>query len=207
MPPAIRLRPVPALLICALLHACGGSSSPGPTTGNIHVFVNVPVSPFDPDGSALSVDGRPPRAVPDSGTMLLEDLVPGSHELELVDVDEPCEVTSENPLTVTVSAGEEEQASFTIVCDNTASIGVATTTTGADIDPDGYLVSINGNEAPGIGVNDHVTYIVNEPGDYDVTLSGLAANCTIQGSATQSVTVAVKETAHLAFEVVCTAIP
>jgi hypothetical protein len=171
------------------------------------VFVNLPVSLFDPDGSAVSLDGGAPSAVPDSGEMLLEDLVPGSHRLELVDVDEPCEVTSDNPLTVTVGAGEEKLASFTIVCDNTARIAVATTTTGADIDPDGYLVSINGNEAPGIGVNDQVTYTVLEPGDYDVTLSGIAANCAAQGPVTQSVTVAAKETGHVEFEVVCTAIP
>jgi hypothetical protein len=138
--------------------------------------------------------------------MLLEDLQPGDHELELIDVDEPCEVTSDNPLTVRVQAGEEKLASFTIFCDNRANIAVATTTTGADLDPDGYLVSLNGNEAPAIGINDKITYGV-DPGDYDVMLSGIASNCAVQGSATESVTVAAKETAQVKFAVACTAIP
>ena len=59
-------------------------------------------------------------------------------------------------------------------------------------DPDGYLVDITGPESrsEAIATNGSVRFSPLAPGDYTVTLSDVATGCTVQGSETQSVTVA-----------------
>jgi hypothetical protein len=208
MSPEIRLRLVPAVLLCALLPACGSDNGPGDTTGNIDLFVQPPSTPFDPDGWAVTLDGGAERAVPDSGELLFENLAPGPHEVRVTDVDDPCKVSEDSPRTVIVRAAETKVVSISIVCDNEADIAITTTTTGEDLDPDGYLLLVDGQEAPGIGVNEHLTLGVPGLGAHEVTLSGIAPNCAVQGGpATRAVTVGAWETGHVDFEVVCTAIP
>jgi len=106
-----------------------------------------------------------------------------------------------------VAAGDVEIVSFVVFCDPTGEIAVSTTTTGADLDPDGYLLAVDGMEAPGIGVNAELVLTSFDPGVHAVTLSGVASNCAVQGGATRSVTVAARETAHADLQVVCAAIP
>ena len=191
-------------LCLAFLVACG-SDSTGNGAGSLHVRVNPPSSPLDPDGFAAKVDNGSSRPIPVDGELQLEGMLPGAHTVELTDVDTPCEVTTENPVTVTVVAGDVVTASFTVVCEHTGFIQVRTQTTGESLDANGYFLDVDGEPAPGIGVNGVATLGVSA-GDHDVTLSDVAANCTVGGGgATQSVSVTGGQTTNVTFTVVCTA--
>jgi hypothetical protein len=195
----------PALCL-AFLVACN-SDSTGNGAGSLHVRVTPPSSPLDGDGFDIRVDNGSPRPVPAEGELALEGMLPGEHTVELTDVELPCEVTSENPQTVTVVAGDDVTASFTVVCEHTGFIQVRAQTTGEDLDPNGYFLDVDGAEAPVIEANGTATLAV-DAGDHQVTISDIAANCTAQGEgATHNVTVIANQTAHTTFDVVCTALP
>lgn len=194
-------------LCLALLVACNGGDTSGNGAGSLHVRVTPSSSPLDPDGFAARIDDGSSRPIPAGGELELEGMLPGDHKVELTDVDAPCEVTTENPLTVTVVSGDVVTASFTVVCEHTGFIQVRTQTTGEDPDPNGYFLDVDGQNAPTIGVNSTATLAVSV-GTHAVAISDIADNCAAQApGATQNVTVNGGETAHLTFTVACTALP
>ena len=196
-----------AALSLALLVACNGDDSSGNGAGSLHVQVSPGSSPLDGDGFAVRVDNGSSRPLPADGLLDLEGMLPGEHTVELTDVELPCEVTSENPQTATVVAGDVVTVSFTIACEHTGFIQIRTQTTGEDPDPNGYFLAVDGADAPIIEANGVATLAV-DAGEHEVTLSDVAANCTVQGEgAAQTVTVTANETAHLTFVVACTAVP
>ena len=162
---------------------------------------------MDGDGFDVRVDNGNTRPLPADGVLDLEGMLPGEHTLELTDVELPCEVTSANPQTATVVAGDVVNVAFTVACEHTGFIQIWTQTTGEDPDPNGYFLAVDGADAPIIEANVVATLAV-DAGEHEVTLSEVAANCTVQGEgAAQTVTVAANETAHLTFVVACTAVP
>src|SRR4051812_31752779 len=56
-------------------------------------------------------------------------------------------------------------------------ISVSVTTTGSDLDPDGYSVTVDGTGSKALPTNGSVTYPKVDVGSHSATLSGLAANC------------------------------
>jgi hypothetical protein len=200
-------RVIPAALCLALLAACGGDSTNNSGDGSIHILVSQSAFQFDADGFDVRIDQGSPQPMPDNGELIINGVAPGDHTVQLSDVDLPCQVTNENPRTVTVSAGEPVTASFAVTCVSTGFIGVTTHTTGEDPDPDGYALQVDGANAPLIGANETVTLAV-DAGDHAVTLSEIADNCAVQdGEDTKTVTVTAGNTTELTFEVVCTAVP
>lgn len=83
------------------------------------------------------------------------------------------------------------------------SLSVATATTGSDLDPDGYTVTVDGGNAQSIPVNGSVTYVDLAAGSHSVVLSGIAANCAVSGGTTRIVTVPAGGTATASFDVTC----
>jgi len=71
----------------------------------------------------------------------------------------------------------------------TAVIEVTTSTTGelADIDPDGYFISLDGRAAQPIGDNAVVTFEGLANGTHHVDLTGLAPKCVVEGPNERSV--------------------
>ena len=200
------LKSAAAALSLALLAGCGGGDAVGTGAGSIHVVVSPATTPFDQDGFAVRLDNGSPRTIPAAGDIVIEGVDAGAHTLQLTDVDLPCQVTGENPRTVTVTAGESVNANFNVECASTGFINVTTHTTGQDIDPDGYALAVDGRDAPLIGANAVSTLLV-DAGTHAVTISEVAANCAVQGEDTQTVTVEPDGSADVTFEVVCTAVP
>ena len=126
----------------------------------------------------------------------------GTHSIILIDVDANC-TAGQNPRTVTTSPGVTTHVTFSVSCVQTGSIRATTTTTGANLDPDGYVVYLSGTGGYPIGVNASHTFDRLLPGNYVVTLSSLAANCSISGFASNGVTVVGGVTADVAFAVTC----
>jgi hypothetical protein len=89
----------------------------------------------------------------------------------------------------------------------------STSTSGASIDPDGYMVTVAAavGDAPDVSqaipVTGSVTFSGLAAGDRRVTLSGLATNCTVSGANPQTVSVSSGGTATAAFSVTCAALP
>jgi len=82
---------------------------------------------------------------------------------------------------------------------------VTTTTTGSNLDADGYTVTVDGTTSQAIGTNGSVTFAGLPAGNHDVALSGLATNCAVSGSSPVTVTVPSGGTVTAAFTVTCTA--
>ena len=90
-----------------------------------------------------------------------------------------------------------------------ADLTVTTSTTGIDLDPDGYTVTLDGTTSQPIASNSSsgVTFPSVAAGNHSVALSGVAANCTVTGGTSHTVTVTAGQPASTAFSVTCTAIP
>jgi WD40 repeat protein len=131
----------------------------------------------------------------------------GEHTVALDGVAPNCSVSGDNPQTATVPPGDTVEVVMSVTCVLTGSIRAMVTTTGADFDPDGYIVSFAGPAAfaqLNIGTNASVTISQRLAGDYTVTLLGLAGNCTVSGANPVTTTVVGGATADVAFAVTCT---
>ena len=85
------------------------------------------------------------------------------------------------------------------------SLTVTTTTTGADQDPNGYTVTVDGTVSQTIADNGSVTFSNLAPGSHTVTVSDVAANCSVSGGSSHTVTITSGATATTAFTVSCAA--
>jgi hypothetical protein len=196
--------PVAAILALAV-GACGDSTSPS-TEGAIQVTVATTGSEVDPDGYTVLVDGDNGQPVGSDGSVTFSSIQAGTREVSLTGIAANCSVTGTHPRSVTVTAEETAQVTFDVVC--TASSGdltVSTTTTGDNIDADGFTFSVDGGTAQAIGVNESVTIQV-DAGTRSVELSGLAANCTVSGENPRTVTVPQNGAVQTDFTIDCEAI-
>lgn len=83
-------------------------------------------------------------------------------------------------------------------------IMVVTTTVGTDFDPNGYTVSVNSGQP--VAIENLGTLFFNDldAGTYDVSLAGIAANCsTVPGENPKEVTVVAADTVSAEFEITC----
>ncbi len=88
----------------------------------------------------------------------------------------------------------------------TGSIEVATSTTGDDLDPDGYTCRLDGGaHSRAIGTNDTEVMSDLATGDHTVELAetSIADNCTVGGDNPRTVTVQANQTAEVTFNVTC----
>ncbi len=88
--------------------------------------------------------------------------------------------------------------------DRPATAQITTRTTGLDIDPDGYRVSVDGTDRAAVSSNGSVLTEV-DPGSRTIALTGLTPNCSVDGPGSRTVTIVEAEVAPIDFAVVCTA--
>ena len=82
------------------------------------------------------------------------------------------------------------------------SISVSTVTTGADPDPDGYTVVVDGVAISEVGLNESVIIADLSPGAHKLALDGIASNCTADGAEKQ-VGVTADQRVAAGFRIVC----
>jgi len=117
-----------------------------------------------------------------------------------------CTVTSDDPRTVTAIGLTE--VPFSISCAPTGSVHVTVSTTGTDVDPDGYTLCVDGGGNPcywsrASHSNDVVTFSDVSVGAHTVGISGVADNCTASGGTTRAVVVPANGTGNVSFAVTC----
>jgi len=199
-------RRVSAVLCMAAVAACNGDTTDPPTTGTVQVAVSTSGTDLDPDGYTVLLGGGNGQAVGVNGSVSFSSVQAGAREITLDGVAANCSVTGDNPVTVTVVAGQTAQAAFAVTCTQIlGDLEIVTATTGSDIDSDGFTYSIDGGSAQAIGANATAT-VQLAPGDYSIQLGGVAANCTVAGNNPRTVTVTASTTTTTTFDVSCTAI-
>ena len=85
----------------------------------------------------------------------------------------------------------------------TGDLTVTTSTTGVSLDPDGYTVTVDGSTSQAIATSGSVTFNGLASGNRTVSLSGVAANCTVTSQNPQSVNVPTGGTGQATFSVLC----
>ena len=178
------------------------------TTGNIQVSVTSSGEPADPDGYVASLDGAAPgQAVAAGGNVRFTGATSGSHTIALSGVAPGCYVTGGPSQDVTVAIGTTAEVAFAVICSATSgSLEVTTATSGTSVDPDGYGLSVDGGTSQPIGASATLAIPALPPGDHTVELTGVAANCTVEGDNPRTAAVAGDATAPVAFAVTCSTI-
>src|SRR5205085_3072645 len=95
-----------------------------------------------------------------------------------------------------VSAGRNPGTACSATCTSTppstGSLTVTTSTSGSDLDPDGYTVTVEGAGSQPIPTNSGgsgVTFSGLAAGSHSVALSGVAPNCSVNGGTSRTVAV------------------
>jgi hypothetical protein len=181
----------------------------GPTTGDLTVATATTGSNLDPDGYTVTLDGNTNRAIGTNASTTFSGLPAGSHTVVLSGVAGNCSVSGGTSRTVNVTAGGTASASFAVSCaattPTTGDLTVATATTGSNLDPDGYTVTLDGNTNRAIGTNASTTFSGLPAGSHTVVLSGVAGNCSVSGGTSRTVNVPAGGTASASFAVSCAA--
>jgi hypothetical protein len=179
------------------------------TSGTIEVATSTLGSVSDPDGFTLLVDANPWGPLMPGGTANVAGVTPGPHSVGLGGVAANCEVEGENPRTITVSGGETVQVPFSVTCVDPGpapgTLTVTATTSGSELDSDGYGVTLDGGSSQPLGINGAITLPNVPPSSHQVELIGVALNCTVSGTNPRNVTVTAGNTASVAFKVTCSA--
>ena len=180
-----------------------GCTAP-PAPGDLTVSTTTTGSDLDPDGYTVTVDGSQSQAIATNGSVTFSGLAAGDHRVALSGVAGNCSVSGDNPRTVTVPAGGTGSTTFSVSCSATSgSLAVTTSTTGSNVDPDGYTVTVDGSRSQAIATNGSVTFSGLSAGDHTVALSGVAGNCSVSGPNPQTVSVPAGATASMTFSVSC----
>jgi Tol biopolymer transport system component len=80
---------------------------------------------------------------------------------------------------------------------------VRSVTSGADLDPDGYRVVVNGALGPQLAANGSVSIPDLAAGTHTVELQGLSGNCLFDGSPVQEVALGTSDTLDVDFAITC----
>jgi probable HAF family extracellular repeat protein len=179
------------------------------TTGSVQVSSSSSGPSPDADGYTLTLDGSDRGTLGTSGGVSVDALLPGDHLVGLSGVAGNCQVQGDNPRTVTVTAGQSAEVTFTVTCSpppaNTGTLRIAAATTGPDPDPNGYTFAVDGGATQSLAVNATANLTNVSVGAHSVRLSGVAGNCAVQGTNPRSVTVSSGTTADVSFAITCTA--
>ncbi len=181
----------------------------GASTGAIEVSTVTAGRGSDPDGYSIHLDGGVDGpTIGLNARVTITPVSPGSHSVELGGLAPNCSVFDGNTSqTVDVAPGVTATVAFTITCGALlGSLRISTSTTGADLDSDGYAFAVDGGTNQPIGLSATTTLVNLPEGVHTATLSGLAANCTVDGENPRSIMVLFQQTAVVEFAVRCSAL-
>ncbi len=179
-------------------------------TGAVAVTTSVTGGGSDPDGFTIQFGTATPRVVAAGDTTFYVDLPGRDYPVTLGGMSSNCTV-GQNPRSVHVTTGvaprDTARTTFAVTCTPlTSGIRVVTQTTGADLDPDGYIVAIDVLPTFAIPTNGSVTKANLLPGGHSVRLDGIASNCTLSGPNPRLATVTDGNTVDVAFAIACAAL-
>jgi hypothetical protein len=179
----------------------------GATTGTIAVLISTTGSGTDPDGFSLTLDGTDRGPVGLNATISLTGMAPGSHLLGLSGIAANCQLSGDNPRSVAVTAGQNVEVPFAVVCappaPNAGTLQVTITTGGPTPDPDGYSISLDGGAGQPVATSATVTLPNIAAGPHAVQLLGVASNCDVTGQNPRSLAITAGQATAVTFTVTC----
>jgi len=92
--------------------------------------------------------------------------------------------------------------SFAPLLGQTGDLQVFVSTSGANLDSDGYVVALD-DISQSVSVNGSVAFARLSAGSYTASLIDVAENCTVQGANPRTVVIAANGVAEIRFEIVC----
>jgi TolB protein len=200
-------RAVRALLVGGALTGLGCSGedvTDPPATGSLTITTSTTGPEPDADGYAVSINDGAETAIPASGTLQRDNLEPGNHSIRLSGVAAHCTVAGENPRSVSLPAGETVTVTFQLTCSGTTgTLVVSSSSSGFFPDPDGYLITVDGESRGALGGSAQQTLDNLPTGVHQIGLSGLIANCRVQGQNPRQQEIVGGAEAVVAFEVEC----
>lgn len=156
------------------------------------------------------LDGTEVRAIGPAAATTLTDLIPETHVIGLTGIAANCVVQGGNPRGVVIGAGDTAAASFAVTCDgipaSAGDIHVTVATSGTAQDPDGYVLTLDGANSRPVGTDATIVLTHVTPGDHQLSLDGLAANCAVGGANPLEVTVLEGASVPADFGVSCAAV-
>jgi Tol biopolymer transport system component len=179
----------------------------GPRTGTIQVTTVTTGPEPDANGYVVIVGGVSRGNITSNGTLNVGGIGPGDWGVELGGVANNCTVDPPQFRNVTVTLGPPVPVAFSIRCIATVSLRITMATTGEDLDSNGYQFNLS---VPGqnflvsdtLKTNGTTTVSGLVPGNYVLTLSGIAPNCDAVNPGPRTVAVAADATV-LRLEVTC----
>jgi hypothetical protein len=198
----MRTDSIAILAAVIILASCSDHFNPPPAEGTLIVSTSTVGGDPDRDGFELTIDGV--NSIDLEPIDSVEVVVSaGRHTLGLLGVAGQCSVDPGIPHEVEIPLEGGIPVSFAVNC---PAVGarVTTTTTGLDIDQDGYLVTVDGIDQAPIPSN-AVAFIRGESGSRRIALTGVAPNCASASPVSQTVTIVPNEPTPIEFAVVCTA--
>jgi hypothetical protein len=204
-----------AVAAFGLATACSDLQSPKlaanllPTGGTLVAATKTTGSDIDPNGYMVWVDDQWSQSPSDNGVAFFNGLSGGDHKVALLRVAANCIVTAlpgtgpNNPRTVTIVDSVTGATEFDLGCASVGSLFISTSTSGVDLDADGYTVSVDDSSRQLTATNGDVTFTGLMTGSHSVALSGVAGNCTVNGGNVQTASVTAGGMANLAFSIRC----
>lgn len=189
-----------ALPLAAL--ACGDGPTGDPATGRLVLHTVTTGADVDPDGYTMRLDDGETVVIATSGSVDTAGLTAGNHEVEIGDIAQNCESSDPNPLVFSIQALGTTEITFEVSCvARTGVLQIRTFTNGAG-PVDGFVVQVDGSEARSISPDGAVAFIV-APGEHEVLLDEVPAECVVEGANPRAVTVVPDEVEFVTFLITC----
>ena len=190
-------------IVATLLCAC---SSSGPTApASLRLSATTTGGDADSDGYTYSLDGGAAAALGPNGSVTINGLNPGGHELDVGGVADNCVLLGGATRTIVLVQGDTTEIVLTINCQGPPTLNLIIATTGGDPDFDGYTYALDGGAPVLIGPNTQVTVTGLLPGTHQLVIGDVAPNCTLAGGTTRPVTLTASATLQVQLSVTCQA--
>jgi hypothetical protein len=192
-------------LVLLLSLACDRATAPR-TPGVLTVTTST--NGLDAGPYAVTVDGKPLRAMAPNDSVTVSGLAAGNHTVMLSEIAANCTLQGPNSRVANVADNAISPVVFNVTCvAKTGFLQVTTLTMGID-QPGYYALTID--DVPATSIAAIETRLIAEVagGDHVVSLAYVPSSCTVDGGSSRNVSVVVggmtRDTARLAFTVSCT---
>ncbi len=184
--------------------ACGAGDGAGLVMPALEVRTTTTGTELDPDGYSVVVDMAPGESIGITDTLIIDPLAPGQHTITLAGLAGNCTTTGGPTTSATIAEGTTAIVAFAVICGPTQGQVVVTTATSGDSpDSDGYQVELDDTGMGAVGVNDSRTLPGVPPGPHQITLSGVAPNCSVGGDNPRPVVVTAGADSTVSFVITC----
>jgi hypothetical protein len=188
-----------------LLSACATSPKP---PGTVAITFSTKQGDENLFVWGVSLDGASPHTINSSdvaGTFTLDAVPVGDHHLILSSLPTACSSGADNRV-VTVPSKDTVRVTIGVKCTRvTGDIALSVLTSGVEFDADGYTVNLDGAIGPHAAASSLASLLLPKltPGAHEVTLSDLAANCSVAATEPHTAVVVTDQAVTLSVNVVC----